>query len=997
MKEAQLATTGRLDFQDLMLYRVYEILLVASPYDAFILEEDGRLTEQVLHEYLGMNFSSAPRIWRADTGSAALKLIQERKFDIIISMMRITDMDPISFGTEIKKLFPKKPVILLAFDESEIKQLPPNIPKTAIDKVFIWSGNANVFPAIIKYVEDKRNANRDITRGDVRAIIFIEDNPRDYSVILPLIYKEIMYHTKQLINKSLNDAHRLLNLRGRPKILLTSTYEEAKKYYKRYHANILGVISDIRFPKGGKLDPRAGIKFSQYARKIEPAMPIMLQSSEEKHASEAKKIHAHFLHKQSLTLLQDLREFILDNFGFGDFVFRLSDGRPIAKASNLSDLKNKLEIIPAESLIYHASSNHFSNWLAARGEFDLASVIRPAQVEDFADANELRSYLINLISDALEVQLKGSMVEYSLDTQAQTTNFVRIAPGSLGGKARGLAFIGGILAQSDLKQKFPDIDIRIPQTAVIGTDEFDTFMDENNLWDRALAAKSNEEVEQMFLQGELSAGLRKSLRDFISAVNYPLAVRSSTLLEDSQYQPLAGAYSTFMLPNSAVYPEVRYRQLCEAIIRVFASTYFQEPKSLIENSAHRHEEEKMAVIIMELAGQKYGNRFYPTLSGTAQSINYYPVSYMKREEGIATIALGLGRTVVEGGKALRFSPHYPGILPQYFSVKATITNSQRTFYALNLDPRIDPLKNGEDANLENCGLDVAEKDGALRWAASVVCSDDNIIRDSLQYEGIRVITFAPILKWNTIPLADILIELLDMGSKAMGCPVEIEFAVNLYNDNKRKPVFHLLQIKPMVIGGLELDPETTPIKMGDIFCRSSVALGNGIIEGITDIVLVNPETFNVSKSAQIAREIEYFNHILHPDKPYILIGPGRWGTADPWLGVPVNWQQISGARVIIEVGLQNFPVDPSFGSHFFQNVTSMRIGYFTVNPKVKSDHLDLSWLHEQPVAEKKEFTSWIHLKLPVLVKIDGKTGYGIILKPVDPEVEIMDEQESSGI
>jgi CheY-like chemotaxis protein len=997
MEQLQLISSDRLDFQDLMLHRIYEILLVASPYDAYILEEDGRLTEQVLHEYLGMNFSYAPRVWRADSGSAALNLITKRKFDLIISMMRITDMDPLTFGSRIKKMYPKKPVILLAFDESEIKQLPDPIPKKSIDKIFIWSGDASVFPAIIKYIEDKANAERDITKGDVRAIIFIEDNPRDYSVILPMIYREIMYHTKQLVSKSLNDAHRMLHLRGRPKIFLVSTYEDAQKYYRRYHSNILGVISDIRFPRNGKLDPRAGIKFSRYARKIEPSMPIMLQSSAAEHAVEAEKIHTRFLHKQSITLLQELREFILENFGFGDFVFRLKNGKQIARAENLEELVSKLKIIPEESLVYHASSNHFSNWLAARGEFDLASVLRPLQLNDFESVEAMREYLIQAINRTLENRTTGSVIDYRRELETVATKFIRLSSGSLGGKARGLAFLNSIIARSGLQEKFPGVNIRIPQIAVIGTDEFEKFMDKYNLWDKVLMTKSNEEVDELFLKGDLSLELTNALRKFLTEVHFPLAVRSSSLLEDSQYQPLAGVYATYMLPNSATFPEVRLRQLTEAIIRVYASTYYQESKSLIESSVHRLEEERMAVIIMELVGQKYDHRFYPTLSGIAQSINYYPVSYMKREEGIATIALGLGRIVVEGGKALRFSPHYPGILPQYYSIKATLNNSQNHFYALNLDPKIDPLKNGEKGNLHSYGLEVAEQDGALTWAASVVCSDDNIIRDSLRYKGPRVITFAPVLKWNTFPLADLLVELLDLGSKALGCPVEIEFAANLYNERGKKPEFYLLQIKPMVIASQNLEHELGSIKEEEVFCRSTTALGNGTIEGIRDIIVVDPERFDAVHSHEIAEDIEAFNQNLHYNHPYILIGPGRWGSADPWLGIPVNWRHISGARIIVEVGRRDFPVDPSFGSHFFQNVTSMRIGYFTVDHKSMEDCIDLDWLKNQPTMEQRGLTRWVRLEQPLFVRIDGKTGHGIILKPREPEPERMDEQESTGI
>jgi len=983
-------------FQDLMLHRVHDILLVASPYDAFILEEDGRLTEQILHEYLGMNLSYAPRVWQANTASYAMDLLSRRSVDLVIVMLRISDMDIITFGTQVKEQYKNKPIILLAFDESEIKQLPENIGEV-IDNVFVWAGNSSVFPAIIKCIEDVKNVKRDVRKGNVRAILFIEDTPRYYSSILPVIYKETLFHTKQLMDKSLNDTQRLLLMRGRPKILLAKSYEVAEKYFKQYKNNILGIISDIRFPKDGKLHHNAGILFAKYVHSIEDTMPILLQSSEKEALALARSITSNVLNKKSSTLFSDLREFIIDNLGFGDFVFKTQNGKEISRAGNIDELVDLLGTIPEESLDYHAASNHFSNWLAARGEFNLATQFRRIKRDDFDTNQDRREHLITLIRDSQKNRGFGPVAEFKHTKRSLRANFLRLSSGSLGGKARGLAFANSFWKDKDLHQKYLDVTFRVPKVAVVGTDEFDQFMDVNNLWETALSLDDNKNLEKVFLKGRLSRKLVQTLKELLKEVNTPLAVRSSSLLEDSQYQPLAGMYATYMLPNCHESDKERLSQVCEAVKRVFASTFFQEPKTLMENIVHRHEEEKMAVIIMELVGQKHGNYFYPTFSGVAQSYNYYPVSYMQREEGIAFTALGLGRTIVEGGQALRFSPKYPNILPQFYSVKSTIVNSQHTFYALNLNNGANPLRDGEQKNLEQLHLEDAEEHGILKHIASVICDEDEIIRDSLKNKGRRIITFSPILKFQTFPLADILQEILELSQMAMGCPVEIEFAVNMYNASDIQDEFCLLQIKPMVVGSLQRSEHFLQNEKKDILGSSDMVLGDGIMDSIYDIIYVDFDTFDRSTTRNIAKEIELFNRQLGKENPYLLLGPGRWGTADPWLGIPVNWKQISHAKVIVEMGIDELNPEPSFGSHFFQNVTSLRIGYFTLQHIDKGGDLDMDWLNNQPVKQATKFIRWIHLDEPLQICIDGSSGKGVILKPESQLNEIMDEGESTGI
>jgi len=982
------------NYQDLMLHRVHEILIVASPYDAYILEEDGRLTEQILHEYLGMQLSYAPRAWQASTATEALAMLSKRKFDLVITMMRISE-DPLSFGRQVKEKFPKMPVILLLYDSSELAHLPDPVPTDAIDKTFVWQGNSAVFPVIIKYIEDRKNVKRDVKKGDVRAIIVIEDNPQYYSLILPRIYSEILYHTRKLIDRSLNDTHRMLRLRARPKILLASNYEEAEKYFKKYRANLLGIISDVRFHKNGKLTGDAGYQLTEWVRGIDPTMPILIQSTNPKHEEKVKALKVEFLNKTSKTLLKDLREFIVNNFGFGDFVFRSPKGKEIARASDLLSLQEVLLTVPEESLIFHASSNHFSNWLAARSEFSIASAMRPLQISDFDNVAEMRHYLVESIDKTRKIQRKGRIVEFTKTGFDPASTIMRIGSGSLGGKARGLAFANSLIAKSEFDEKFPEIHIRIPKIAVIGTEEFDEFMEENALWNFALKTNENERIHKRFLKAKFSAELNDSLQKYLENINYPIAVRSSGLLEDAQYQSLAGMYSTVMLPNSAKQISRRLKALRDAIKLVYASTFFQDPKSVLEHSAHRPEEEKMAVVIQEMVGQQYENRFYPNFSGVAQSVNCYPVSYMKRSDGVAYVALGLGKTIVEGGKSLRFSPKYPSILPQFFSPKAILENSQFEFFALEMNASQNLHEIGDEVNLAKLPLSDAEADGTLKHIASVLSTEDNIIRDSLRTIGTRVITFANILKWKTYPLAEILIELLELAERALGCPAEIEFAGNIFTEKSKKSEFCLLQIRPMVTEHFGKSTTLENISSEDIFCRSHLSLGDGVIENIRDIIMVKPENFDTAHTRKIAQEIENFNREINA--PFMLIGPGRWGSADPWLGVPVAWNQISNAKIIAEIGMEDLHIDPSFGSHFFQNVTSMHVGYFTVDHKKKADFIDWNWLNSQPAHKETRFLRWIRLDDPILVRIDGQTGLGICTKPQPLEEEIMDEMESTGI
>ena len=982
-------------YQDLMQYRIHKILLVSSPYDAFILEEDGKLTEQILSEYIGMNLSYAPRVWNAQSAKEATEIINKRFFDVIIIMMRISDMDPIKFSQKIKKLYPKKPLVLLAFDQSELKDITLH-DQNIFDEIFIWSGNSNVFPAIIKSIEDKKNISKDVKTADVRTVLFIEDNPRYYSSILPVLYKEIISNTKKLIDKSLNNSQKILHMRARPKIILLKNYDDAIKYINKYRFNILGIISDLRYPYKKDKHYLSGLKLINYLNKIDSAIPIILQTTEKNIPKELKESSIKVIQKNSTVLFKQLQSFMIDELGFGDFKFRSPNGKIINKAKNINDLISKIKKVKSDSIKFHASKNHISNWLATRGEFKLSSSFREIRKNDFKNIDKRKEHYLDLLSENINISAKTKIVEFSKKINDFSHNFIQIGSGSLGGKARGLAFANKLLNKTSFKSKYSKVSIRVPKIIAIGTDEFDSFMESNNLWEIALNIKNNKKILDNFLKSNLSKNLIKILKDIINNIDYPLAIRSSSLLEDSQYKPLAGIYSTFMLPNSNKSKTERFDQLVEAIKRVYASTFFQNPKSLLNNSDHRLEEEKMGVIIMELAGKKHNELFYPSFSGVAQSYNYYPVSYMERNEGIIFTALGLGKTIVDGEKSLRFSPKYPKILSQYYSVKSTINNSQNKFYALDMNEGKNPLKFGEAKNLKKFDLSIAESDGELSNIASTI-TKDNIVRDSLKYSGTRVLTFANIIKYNRFPLTNLIDNIMSLGEKALGCPVEIEFAINL-NDN-RKDEFCLLQIKPMVIGIKNEELNIKNYQNKDIsLCYSEQVLGNGEINSISHIVYIDADNFKRENTKNIAKEIGNINQNLGHKKKYLLIGPGRWGTSDPWLGIPVNWDQINHAKAIIEIGIDELDPDPSFGSHFFQNITNLRIGYFTFRKKYSKKSIDWGWLKKQNIINDSKDVKVISLPKPLHIKIDGINGNGIVFKYKEKNIiEPMNEEDSPGI
>jgi len=966
-------------FYDLMPYHIREILLVSSLYDYFIMEEDGLLTERMFGEYMGLQLTFPPRITRVSTAKEALEALRKRRFDLVITMSRIPDMDPFDFGVEVKRLRPNKPVLMFAL---EVAQASPSsiIPggESGIDRVFLWTGDTKVLLASVKSVEDHLNVRHDSRKGNVRVIILVENDPRDYSTLLPVIYTEIWKQTRALIETGLNEMERFLRMRARPKVLLATTYEEGLRLFDKYRPFVLGVISDMAFPRQGKDKHDSGLVLIDAIRRQAPDLPILLLSADPENATSAVKLGVVFLDKNSDTLLMDLRRFMKDNFGFGDFVFRTQDGHEVARATNLPELEAKIARIPTESLLYHAERNHFSTWLMARGKIGLAEALRPVNVGDFDDPEDVRALLVDALgTDRAQVQ-QGIIANFSRHELEPEGSFVHLGTGSLGGKARGLAFIGKLLARTNIQEEFEDVKLSVPRTAAVLTGDFEAFLVENNLEEFALHATDDEEIMRRFRKARLPSRLVSDLDRLVNAFRCPLAVRSSSLLEDSYDRPLAGLYSTYMLPNNHPDRAIRLRQLCIAIKAVYASMFLSAPRAYLETTPMRLEEEKMGVVVQELVGRRHGDRFYPDFSGVARSYNYYPIARHKPDEGIVFLALGLGKLVVEGGNVLKFCPRHPRVLPQLAVLDNVLESTQRNFYALNTRRKGTDLSMNQEKSILRLDLTQAEKDGTLGPVGSVVCWNDRRLRDGIRHRGPRVVTFASVLQHGALPLAAILTRFLELAGEGVGGPVEIEFAGNIGTQNGSRREVSFLQVRPQVAardaGEVDLD-----VDRDDALCVSCNTQGHGVIDNIRDIVFVAPDRFDRSATARIAGEIGRFNHSLAKKKhPYLLIGPGRWGTADPWLGIPVTWDQISGARVIVEARVKDFVVDPSHGSHFFHNITALKMGYLSIHGD--ADFVDWDWLEAAGPGSNSKHVRHVRLPRPVEVRLDGRLRCGLILK-----------------
>jgi CheY-like chemotaxis protein len=971
-------------FQNLMRYRIRNILLVSSLYDLYVFEEDGRLYELIRHEYQGLNLSHSPEITRVSGGQEAIAIAKEEKrFDLIITTQHIEDMHAARLAELVRESDLNIPVILLAYDNRELSELVSHTDTSVFDKIFIWTGNFRIIIAIIKYLEDKVNVDHDSRIVGVQSIILIEDNVRFYSSFLPILYTEILEQSQRLISEGINLSHKFLRMRARPKILLCSTYEEAWEVFTNYEQYILGIISDIDFMRNGKQDPYAGIEFAGNVTKKHGDISILLQSNNQDMKKEAEDLGVAFALKDSPTLLQEVRKFTIENFGFGDFIMRSESGIEVGRAFNLQSLEQQLALVPEESIKYHAERNHFSNWLKARTEFWLAHKLRPRKVTDFDTIEELRQDLISSLRDYRKLRQRGIITDFKKESFDPQSGFARIGGGSLGGKARGLSFVSTLINNYQIQDQYEDVRIYIPPAVVLGTDVFDAFVDENNLRDFALNATDDIEITQRFLESKkFPEEILGDLAAFLDLISEPLAVRSSSLLEDSQYHPFAGVYETYFLPNQHENPLIRLSHVLDAIKRVYASTFYQGAKTYIKVTSYRLEEEKMAVIIQKMVGTEHDRKFYPDFSGVAKSYNFYPIPPQKSSDGTVAVALGLGKTVVDGGNTVKFSPVHPNHLPQFFSVKETMRNNQKHYYALDLYSTEQNIEETHDVLIKQYTLDQAEKDGSLFYVGSTYSHENHVIYDGLSRSGPRLVTFAPILKHKIFPLPQILELLLEMGSWGMGTPIEIEFAVRMSVQKNEPKEFGLLQMRPLV---LKREIEELKIEVANkdqLLCESPWVLGHGVLKDIKDIVYVDYYTFERSKSKEVAREVSMFNSTLLSEKiPYLLIGVGRWGTLDPWLGIPVNWDQISGARAIVESSFKDFMVTPSQGSHFFQNLTSFMISYFTVNSFKNEGFVDWDWLHEQPDADEKKYTKHIRLENPLTIKMNGQQNKGIILKP----------------
>jgi CheY-like chemotaxis protein len=965
-----------------MPFKVQNILLVSSLYDSFILREDGRLNELLIDESLELNLQQIPGITHVSSCAEALDLARSQpRFNLIVTNLAVGDMTAAELAREVKSSGLDVPVVVLAYDYRAIKNFISRNPVTDIERIFLWQGNARILIAIVKYIEDKRNVLHDTRAMGVPVLLVVEDNIRYYSSFLPVIYTELIKQSRRVIQEGINVAHKLVRMQARPKILLASNFEDAAQLVQEYRDYLIGLVSDVEFPWENKLSPEAGFELARLMKALVPDVPVVLQTSRTEFRPRAQAEGYSFLRKRSPTLLKDLRRILTEHFGFGDFVFRLPDSKEVARAKDLNELEEQLQTVPPESLTYHAQSNHFSHWLMARTEFALAAKLRPRKVSDFTGPEHLRSDLIESINDYRREQSELLIGDFNADTfKPSETGFLRIGAGSLGGKARGLAFVRHLLRKNRITRRFPGIRIAVPPALVLATDAFDQFMTENNLLDFALQCDDDAEILQKFLAAPLFPELQENLKVFLAEVSYPLAVRSSSLLEDSQYQPFTGVYETVMLGNQQADLEVRVAELIDAIKRVYASTFSRHAKAYVRATPYRLEEEKMAVIVQQLVGTVHGQRFYPDFSGVVRSHNFYPVPPMTFADGIAAVALGLGRAVVDGGKCLMFCPRYPQSLVQFSSVDDILANSQTEFWALALNG----VPQGRPGHLHEMrfGLEVAEADGTLLAVGSTYSVDNQAVYDGVSRPGLRIISFAPMLKQGLFPLPAILETLAKVGEDALGIPVEIEFAVRLPQQIGEAAEFGFVQVRPLTLSRDYHDLSLVNVEPRQLLCQSNKVLGNGRIENLYDVVVVDSQRFERSRSQEVAKAVAHFNGLLAAEnRPYILIGVGRWGSNDPWLGIPVEWDEIAGARVIVEAGFRDFRVMPSQGSHFFQNLTAFQIGYFTVNPDAGEGSVDWEWLTGQPSVAEDGCVRHLRFDAPLRVVMNSRQSQGIIFKP----------------
>lgn len=968
-------------FANLMNKRIYNVLLIATKYDAFMLEDDGRVDEQIFNEYTSLSLRYPPRFTQVTTEAEALAELEKRNFELIICMPNMDNRDIFAAATEIKARYPNIPIVVLTPFSKEVSKRIANEDLSAIDYVFSWLGNAELLLAIIKLIEDKMNAPDDTASAGVQIILLVEDSVRFYSSALPHLYKFVLEQSQMFAQEALNDHQRTLRMRGRPKIKLARTYEEAVRIFDQYRNNILGVISDMSFMNNGAKDPFAGYKFGQYVRKTGLIIPFVLESSEASNKVYAKELHCSFIDKNSKSYPQDLRKKIMQRFGFGDFVIlNPQTKKEIMRIKSLKDLQKKVFQIPDDSLIYHLSRNHFSRFFYSRAMFPPAEVLKHVDVSDYKNMDEARQLIFDLIVQYRRMKNSGVVAVYQKERFDEYSNFARIGDGSLGGKGRGLAFIGAMVKRYPALE-YPNFTVTIPKTVVICTDIFDEFMETNELYPVALSDVDDDTILKYFLRASLPARLIEDLMAFFEVVKSPIAVRSSSLLEDSHYQPFAGIYSTYMVPKIDDQYEM-LRTVSDAIKAVYASVFYRDSKAYMTATSNLIDQEKMAIVLQEVVGTRYNDHFYPMLSGVARSLNFYPIGNEKAEDGIANVALGLGKYIVDGGQTLRFSPRHPHNILQMSTMDFALKETQTRFYALDLKNLAENFSVDDAFNLLKLNLKDADADGSLKYIVSTYDPLDQVIRDGYYPGGRKIISFVNILQHDVFPLADTLDKLLHVGQDEMGRPVEIEFAVNMDPRQPDRATFYLLQIRPIVDNKEIMEEDLTLVANEETILSSTSVLGHGIVSDVQDVVYVKTGAFSSSNNQLIAYEIEKLNRQLaEEERGYVLVGPGRWGSSDSWLGIPVKWPHISNARVIVECGLENYRVDPSQGTHFFQNLTSFGVGYFTVNPFKGDGWFDEAFLNAQPALAETEYLRHVRFERPVVIKMDGKRSLGVVLKP----------------
>jgi len=980
-------------FHSLMQYRIRDILLVSTFYDAFILEQDGHLSVRLFGEYQQLDLSNYPRIVTTPSAEEALRLIGEEHFDLVITLENVGRISSLDLAREIKTLDRKLPILLLLNKTTNPLYFENNSEYAGyFDDIFYWDGDAKIFLTMVKLIEDRHNLRHDTEVGLTRVILLYEKSIKYYSKFLPVIYYELVQQTQRLIKEELNDVNKRLRMRARPKVVLVHNLQNALTIFDSYKDYISCVISaensvvDKKPHLCYKID---GLSLFKRIREHDQRTALMLHSSDQSIIKDALDQSIYYLYENSPSFWRNFRDFLHTSQGFGDFIFRDESGRIIDTAGSMREFETKLQVIPEQSLMYHAELNHFSTWLIAHGEFQVARVIAPKKVEDFPDIKALREYLLTVFQYVNQHKNRGKLVQFNLDSLTDPKQIVRLAEGSLGGKGRGLAFLNALAETMELDELFSEIEIKLPCTAIIGTDEFDSFIERNGL-NLDFSSYSDYEIDKMFLNGSLSDTLIERLTIYLTKIRKPIAVRSSGLLEDSQSQPFAGVYRTFMLPNNNRDDVIRLQRLCEAIKLIFASIYLKDTRDYIEGINFKIEEEKMGVILQEVVGDKYDSFYYPHFSGVAESYNYYPTSYIKHSDGIVSLAAGLGKSVVDREKSYSFCPRYPRI--EFMQPFRVVEYSQNYMYTINLAREDFQLISGEEETLVKMKISDAEKGGPLIDLTSVWDYENNAFVEGTYVKGPRVITFRSVTHFNLIPLADVLNLILDIGEKAMGIPVEIEFAVKLSENRgedltRRMASFYLLQIRPLNVSKERISIGLNSIDRNELLLLSTCALGNGVMEEIHDLVFLVPESFDNSKTLQMREEIEFLNETMRKEnRDYILIGPGRWGSSDPYLGIPVKWAQINRARVIVEVGLKNFNVEASQGSHFFQNVLAMEVGYFTVPYGNENDFIAWNYLKDQPVHNRTDHFIHLRSRTPFVVKIDGRQGCAVIVKP-DKEIQ----------